>query len=138
MSWRRNELAAFRPEVTWLADADALTAFRRAWDCSSSTRYGLNDEAFPSIDHLDVSDPGPETREWLARRIGDGDDRLLLIFGKDEVCAVRAAFFLDCWQDVFCPSRDDAFILPEGGGWALFYCHEDEFEFAIGRPAEPT
>ena len=138
MSWRRNELAVFGSEITWLPDAEALTAFRRAWDCSSSTRYGLNDEAFSSIDRLDVNDPGPEAREWLAQRVGGGDDPLLLVFGKDEVCMVRAAFFRDRWQDLFCPSRDDAVVLPEGGGWALFYCHEDEFEFATGGPAGPT
>jgi hypothetical protein len=27
------------------------------------------------------------------------------------------------------PAGDDAVILPEGRGVALFYCHEDEFEF---------
>jgi hypothetical protein len=31
---------------------------------------------------------------------------------------------------MFCPSRDDVVIVPTGGWWALFYCHEDEFEFA--------
>jgi len=137
MTWRRNELAVFGPEVTWLADAEALKAFRWAWDCSSSTHYGLNAEVFPSIERLDVEEPGPEAREWLAKRVGGGDDCLLLVFDKDEVCVVRAAFFLDRWQDVLCPSRDDVVILPERGGWALFYCHEDEFEFATGGPGSP-
>jgi hypothetical protein len=80
-----------------------------------------------------VNEPGPEARQWLAERVGDGE--LLLVFAKDEVFRMPASLFLDHWQDMLCPSRDDAVILPVGRGWALFYCHEDEFEFARGGPA---
>jgi hypothetical protein len=59
------------------------------------------------------------------------------VFGRKDVFRVPARVFLDNWQDMFCPSRDDAVILPAGGGWALFYCHEDEFEFARCGQAEP-
>ncbi len=138
MSWRRNDLSAFGHEVTWLEAPEAWTAFRRAVDCTSKTRYGLNAEVFPAVERLDVDEPRPEGRAWLASRVGSNDEPLLLVFGRDEVSMVRASFFLDRWQDLFCPSRDDVVILPRAGGWALFYCHEDEFEFAYGGPVGPV
>ena len=55
---------------------------------------------------------------------------MLLVFGRDDVFRVPASLFLSNWQDIFHPSRDDVVIVPDSGGWALFYCHEDEFEFA--------
>ena len=136
VGWRHSELVAFGPEIVPLSDADALTAFRHAWDCSSQSRYGLSETAFADIERLDVEDPGPEARRWLAERVGGG--KLLVVFGRDEVFQMPAPLFLDRWQDMFCPSRDDVVIFPAAGGWALFYCHEDEFEFARGGPdAEP-
>ncbi len=133
MGWRQSEMAEFGPEVVPLADAEALIVFRCASDCSSQTRYGLNEVVFAQIERLDVNDPGPEARQWLAERVGEGE--LSLVFAKDEVFQVPASLFLDHWQDMLCPSRDDAIILPVGRGWALFYCHEDEFEFARGGPS---
>lgn len=118
-------MACFGPDVVPLSDADALAAFRRAWDYSSPARYGLNETAFAAIERLDVD--GSDVRVWLAARIGVGE--LLLVFGCDEVFRVSALIFLDRWQDMFCPSRDDVIVLPVAGKWALFYSHEDEFEF---------
>jgi len=128
VGWWHTELAAFGPEVLPLNDVDALAAYRLSEHFSSRTRYGLNETVFQHIERLDVEEPNQNSRQWLAERLGE--DELLLTFAKDEVFQVPASFFLDHWQDMFCPSRDDVVILPIGGGWALFYCHEDEFEFA--------
>jgi hypothetical protein len=127
-------MAAFGPDVIPLDGMEALTAFRRVLDCSSSSRYGLNEAKFTNIERLDVEEAGPEVTQWLAERVGDGE--LLLAFAKDAVFRVPASLFLDRWQDMFGPSRDDVVILPTGAGWALFYCHEDEFEFARGGLAD--
>src|SRR5262249_20941079 len=134
VGWQHPELAGFGPGVVSLTAADALAAWRRARDCLSRSRYGLNETVFASIDRLDVEKPGLEARQWLAERVGSG--QLVLVFAEDEAFRVPASLFLDNWQDMFCPSRDDVVILPVSGGWALFYCHEDEFEFARGGPAE--
>jgi hypothetical protein len=130
MNWRQDELLEFGSEVTWLDDTAALEAFQRADACCSKIRYGLNEATFACIERLDVDEPGAEARRWLAERTGRGNEQLLLVFGKTEVCVVRAAFFQQHWQDLFRPSRDDVVILPLAGSWVLFYCHEDEFEFA--------
>lgn len=134
MEWRNAEMAAFGDEVVRLDRAEALTVSRRAFNCCSKTRYGLDESVFKSIDRLDVNDHEPEARQWLVERIGTGD--LFLVFAKNVVFRLPASLFLDQWRDMFCPSRDDVVILPAAGGWVLFYCHEDEFEFARGGPAD--
>jgi len=135
VGWRQSELAALSPEVVALGGADSRPAARRAIDCTSKTRYGLDETAFAAIERLDVDDPGPEAERWLAERVGRDD--LLVVFPDSDVFRVSAGLFVERWRDMFCPSRDDAVVLPAGGGWALFYSHEDEFEFARGGPAEP-
>ena len=136
MGWRHSELARFGPEVVPLDIPDALAAYNWAMALCSRTRYGLDETGFGDIERLDVEGAESAARVWLAARVGDGE--LLLVFGRDEVFQVPAPLFLGNWQDMFCPSRDDVVIVPAGGGWALFYCHEDEFEFARCSPdAEP-
>jgi hypothetical protein len=125
---RHSELAAFGPEVVPLDRADSVAAYERTIGFCSQTRYGLDETAFATIERFDVEETGPTALSWLAERIGGGE--LLLVFGRDEAFRVPTQFFLRNWQDMFCPSRDDVVIVPAGGGWALFYCHEDEFEFA--------
>lgn len=127
VGWRRSELAAFGPDVVPLDRSDTVAVYDWAMKVCSRTRYGLDETVFPAIERLDVSEPGSEARGWLAARVSDD---LLLVFGRDEVFRVPVALFLDNWQDMFCPSRDDVVIVPASGGWTLFYCHEDVFEFA--------
>src|SRR5688572_6801600 len=128
VGWRQSEMAAFGPEVVPLDRPDAFAAYERAITLCSRTRYGLDETAFAAIERLNVEKPGPATLPWLAERVGGGE--LLLAFGRDEVFRVPAQLFLSRWQDMFCPSRDDVVIMPAGGEWVLFYCHENEFEFS--------
>ena len=103
----------------------------------SRTRYGLDETTFAAVERLDVNEPVPDAQQWLAERVSGGE--LLLVFGRDEVFRVPAALLPSNWRDMFCPSRDDVVIVPVGGDWVLFYCHEDEFEFSAGvrRPTPP-
>src|SRR5262249_27462486 len=118
MSWRHTELAGISQDVIPLSDTDARAAYSRANECSSKTRYGLDETAFEQIDRLDVEERSVDTQRWLAQRVS-GD--LLLVYGRDAVFRVTAQLFLDRWQNMFCPSRDDVVILPVDGRWALFY-----------------
>jgi hypothetical protein len=135
MHRRHSELAEHGPVIR-LADADARAVYRLAKKCASCTRCGLDEDAFAQIECLDVNDAPPNARLWLTARV-DGDE-LLLVFGQSEVFRLSTSLFLDNWQDMFCPSRDDVVILPVAGNWALFYSHEDEFEFEGGGAAEPN
>jgi hypothetical protein len=128
VDWRRAELAVFGSDMAPLDRPDANAAYDRTTRLCSRTRYGLDETTITGIERLDVNERGPEARAWLAERVGVGD--LLVVYGRDDVFRVPAPLFLDNWQDMFGPSRDDVVIVPASGGWALFYCHEDEFEFA--------
>jgi hypothetical protein len=128
VGWRCSELAAFGPELVPLDHSDAVAAYDLAIGMCSRTRYGLDETVFATIERLDVNEPKPDVQQWLAERVGGSE--LHLVFERDEVFRVPAALFLSDWRDMFCPSRDDVVIVPVGGGWVPFYCHEDEFEFA--------
>lgn len=76
------------------------------------------------IERLDVDEPGPEANAWLSHRIGVGT--VLDVSDRHQVWRMHGALFVRNWQELLCPSRDDAVILSEGRGVVLFYCHEDE------------
>jgi hypothetical protein len=128
MGWRRSELAAFGSKVMPLEQSDAITTYEQATELCSRTRFGLDERSFAAIERLVVEEPSPLVQQWLVERVGTGD--VLMVFGRDDVFRAPALQFLHHWQDMLCPSRDDVVILPVGGGWVLFYCHEDEFEFS--------
>lgn len=127
MNWRRDELAHFGDQITWLDQAEAVAAFDRSMRLTSKSHYGLDPAAVTDIERLDVDDPGPEAGAWLSLRIGVGT--VLVVFDRHQVCRMDGTFFVTNWRDLLSPSRDDAVILPEGRAVVLFYCHEDEFEF---------
>jgi hypothetical protein len=126
LSWRHLELKAFDPEVVPLGQPDAIAVYELAMSLCSRTRYGLDEAIFPTIERLDVEEEGGAL-PWLAARINGNE--LNIVFSRDDVFRVSTAFFLNNWQDMFCPSRNDVVIVPVDGGWVLFYSHEDEFEF---------
>lgn len=128
MGWRHSELSGIGPEVVQLDRQDAAATYHQAVTLCSRTRHGLNETRFSAVERLKVEGSEAAARAWLAERIGSGE--LLLVFGLEDVVRVPSTLFLDHWQDMFCPSRDDVVIVPVVGEWALFYCHEDEFEFA--------
>jgi hypothetical protein len=53
---------------------------------------------------------------------------LVVVFGEKDCFECASGFFLEAWQDIFCPSRDDAIVYSEQSPFILFYCHEDEIE----------
>jgi hypothetical protein len=133
LNWRRDELAHFGDRLAWLREAEASSVYDRALQFTSKSHYGLDPTTVVDIEKLDVDEPGPEANAWLSRRVGAG--ALLVVFGEHQVCRIEGFFFVENWQDIFCPSRDDAVILLEISGGVLFYCHEEEFEFGQRRTA---
>jgi hypothetical protein len=133
LNWRRDELAHFGEQLAWLNEAEASSVYNHALQFTSKSHYGLDPATVVGIDKLDVKEPGPEASAWLSRRIGGGP--VLVVFGERQVCRMVGSFFVENWQDIFCPSRDDVVILAEMGEGVLFYCHEDEFEFGQRRTA---
>lgn len=130
-AFRREELAHFGNQLAWLEKTEALQAYADAIRFSSNTRYGLEPATVDQIEHKDADGACEATTIWLTERIGTG--RLRIVFGRESVVLASTDWFLQNWQDVLAPSRDDAIIVPESDNWVLFYCHEDEFEFGRRR-----
>lgn len=130
-SWRRNQLAHFGERVTWLGDAEGEGTYSYVERFLSKSHYGLDPEHVADLERFAVAGRIAEASAWLSARIGDA--RVLVIFGKHDVCRMDGAFFVGNWQNMLAPSRDDAVILVEQGGGILFYWHEDELEFAQRR-----
>ena len=131
MSRRAQELVRFSPKLWWFLEADAALVFTRAEKAMSRERYGLDENTWEIVARWDVEKTGLKaTRAMLAQYLLE--ESLLICFGRKDVCRLSRSLFLDHWQDMFIPSRDDVLIMSESCTWAAFYCHEDEFE--IGRP----
>lgn len=131
MSRRTEELNRFSARLSWLSEEDAALVFTRANKALSQNRYGLDENTWEILEHWDVEKLGlPATREKLDAHVRD--ESFLICFGRKDVCRAGRTFFLDHWQDMFVPSRDDILVISESGTWAAFYWHEDEFE--VGRP----
>ena len=89
--------------------------------------YALDAHQFHAIEIAPAGDIR-RVRAWLAERIGPAE-RLFVVFDRESVGAMSAASFLDHWQDMFVPARDDVLITNEPESWTLFYYHEDQFHF---------
>jgi hypothetical protein len=124
-------MAHFGDRLAWLSESEATSAYECALRFASKSHYGLDPATVAGIEKLDVDDVGPAAREWLSDRLGAGS--ILVVFGKRQVCRMDNSFFVENWQDLLAPSRDDAVILQDEGTGVLFYCHEDEFEFGQRR-----
>ncbi|MBX3739235.1 MAG: hypothetical protein KF715_21285 [Candidatus Didemnitutus sp.] len=141
MSWRKQELARFSTSLSWLPEDKAQRTFARANATTSRGRYGLNESVWDIRERWDVEKIGASaTRAKLASYARD--EEFFLCFGSHDVCRISRIAFLDHWQDMFAPSRDDVVVMPDSEEWCLFYCHEDEFEAgrkkAPNQTSEPT
>lgn len=89
-------------------------------------RYGLNEESVSGIDRFIIGDRAAASR-WLKKRLV-ADGTVQIVCSEAEVAIMDTSMFLERWQDIFVPSRDDAVVLHNLSATVLFFCHEDEFE----------
>ena len=70
---------------------------------------------------------------WLRERQPDLSLKVLVSWQR--VSAVRTTWeiFTAHWDDFCYPSSDDVLVWPESERWALFYFHEQEFQFGRRR-----
>jgi len=65
--------------------------------------------------------------QWVKDTISSSGT-VQIVYGKDEVCVIEAQEFVNNWQHIFMPARDDAIILHNMSNKIMFYCHEEELE----------
>ena len=106
-----------------LGDREARLAFEHAQ--SFQRECGI-------IHSADVSDE--DGCGWLQARHGDLNDIVTISWSPE--CALRTSWqiFTHYWSDFCYPSPDDVTVWPDSERWALFYHHEEQFEF-VQRPA---
>lgn len=96
-------------DARWLTEGRAKNAYAHALQFSSNKRYGLNEQTTDNIERH-IIESRSVADAWLRARLR-AEGTLQIVYGPDHVCVIDAAAFLNCWQDVFVPSRDDAVIL---------------------------
>lgn len=118
-------------DARWLTGESGNNAYVYALQFNDNNRYGLNEQTTDKIErHMIQSRSVADA--WLRTRLR-AEGVLQVVYGPDRVCVVDAAAFLNCWQDVFKPARDDAIILHNTDKTVLFYCHEEELQVGIRR-----
>jgi hypothetical protein len=127
----QDEYKALGLDARWLTEERAKNAYAHALQFSDNKRYGLNDQTTDNIERH-VIESRSVADAWLRTRVRAGGT-LQVVYGPDHVCVVDAAAFLNCWQDVFTPARDDAIILHNIDKTIFFYCHEEELEVGTRR-----
>jgi hypothetical protein len=126
MHWRVKELSWLAPAIEWLSPEDALRIYQRVDRLQSHQHYGFDPSAVRDIERVSSE---TDVTAWLQERVLRSE-RAIVVFGCDAVCRLPVSTLIEQWRDMFLPSRDDVIIIDESREWALFYCHEDEFEFA--------
>jgi hypothetical protein len=125
--WRAEELKHLADDIAWLDAKDARRAYDLVRLYDSKTHLGLNPSTVNSLERLEFGDDVATATEWLRLRLSSTQP-LVVVFGGNDCFRCSGAFFIENWQDIFVPSRDDAMIYSDEGPVILFYCHENEFE----------
>lgn len=132
---KTNYLAAEYSELglhpRWLDEEHAQNAFDYVMKYCNARDYGLE----PSTTHQNQKHTirsASVARQWLQDRLS-ADGTVQIVYSKDSVCVLPAQEFLNHWDSIFCPGRDDAVILHNLTSTLVFYCHEEELEIGIRK-----
>ena len=134
MSYRVTQIESLGLAARWLRPEHSKNAYEFALPYTHSKRYGLNEATVEEIQRLEISDYRSAKR-WLAERLL-AEGTVQIVYGDDEVCVMDSAKFIEHWDQIFVPARDDAVVLHNLNSQVLFYCHEEELEF--GYRISPT
>jgi len=120
-------------QARWLEPQRAQHAYDYALRFCHPRRYGLNEQSVANIDRLVIASYSV-AQAWLNDRL-PSIGTVQVVYSKSEVVVIEASVFLDRWQEIFVPSRDDAVVLHDSSATVLFYCHEEELE--VGQRKDP-
>ena len=126
MNYRKSKIKELKLDTRWLEKSKAKNAYDFAMKFSSTKRYGLNEETVSSIEQL-IIDSDSIAKQWLSERL-DGNGTVQVVYSSEEVFIIPTKQFLDNWQQIFLPARDDALIVHNLNKQVVFYCHEEELE----------
>jgi hypothetical protein len=92
-------------------------------------RDSLSTHEFRSIVRHSGDVPVEVGRRWLRQQQPDLSTQVLVSWQRDAAIRTTWKIFTAHWDDFCYPSSDDVIVWPESEQWALFYFHEQEFQF---------
>jgi len=129
MNFRENEYKELGLAARWLDLEHARHAYRFALQFSNKKRYGLDESTVDDIERHLIESPSV-SHAWLKARVA-AEGSVQIVYGEDQVCVIETKDFLDQWQNIFLPARDDAIVLHNLNRMVIFYCHEEELEVGL-------
>jgi hypothetical protein len=96
-------------------------------------RDSLSPQEFGSILRQSADVPVEVGRRWLREQQTDLSARVFVSWQQDTAIRTTWEIFTAHWDDFCYPSSDDVIVWPQSERWALFYFHEQEFQFGKRR-----
>ena len=113
-----EEINKLNLNVRWLEPEKAKNSYQYALNFSSTQYYGLNPETVRDIEKLErYSDS--VAKEWVKERLSSSNT-VQVVSSDQLVFVIPADQFLENWQDMFLPVRDDAIILHNTNKTVMF------------------
>lgn len=105
----------------------------RIYDDSRSfdTRDGLDKRHFSSVRNQSANFSTADGCAWLRSHAPNLVEHVIVLWDRDTALRTAWEFFTAHWDDFCYPLSDDVLVLPDSGGWALRYHHEENFYFGM-------
>jgi len=132
-AWRWTDADyAVLPEAT-LAQMQPIEQREAERLFQSSLRFlvrdSLSPQEFTTIVRHSADVPAEVGRSWLREQQPDLSAQVVVSWQQDAAIRTTWEIFTAHWDDFCYPSSDDVIVWPESERWALFYFHEQEFQF---------
>lgn len=98
-------------------------------------RDNLSPQEFATIVRHSAEVPVEVGTRWLRELQSDLSVQVFISWQQDAAIRTTWEIFTAHWDDFCYPASDDVVVWPESECWALFYFHEQEFQF--GQRAVP-
>lgn len=128
MHFRQSEYEALGLSPRWLDEARARNAYEYAVKYCDPHKYALNENTTKDVKRHDVSSVSV-AKAWV-RQHWNAEGTVQIVYSESMVCVLSSRSFVEHWENIFRPCRDDAVILHNLDGGVFFYSHEDELEIA--------
>lgn len=92
-------------------------------------------EVFASVMRHSAEVTAEVGRRWLREQQSDLSAQVTVSWQQDVAIRTTWEIFTAHWENFCYPSSDDVIVWPGSERWALFYFHEQEFQFGRRRSA---
>ncbi len=132
MNYQKQEYLECGVTARWLELEKAKNAYEYALQYSSNQRYGLNEKTVSNITPYAIQND-QAAKIWLKEQFPNSGT-VQIVHGREAVCVVDTEQFLDNWNHLFMPGRDDVLILHNTSDVIAFYYHEEILEIGQRLP----